>query len=62
MANKEMSPGENNNVRRTSGFIHISEIIDDVIDDMAKKVLAAQRLNKKISKHIEHHKKRYGIY
>jgi predicted RNA-binding protein with RPS1 domain len=57
MANKEMSPGENNNVRRTSGFIHVSEIIDDVIEDIAKRVLAVQRLNKKASTHIEHCKK-----
>ena len=57
MANKEMFPGENNNVRRTSGFIHIREIIDDVMEDIAKRVLAAQRLNKKTSIHIEHHKK-----
>lgn len=52
-----MSPGENNNVRRTSGFIHVSDIIDDVMEDIAKRVLAAQRLNKKTSIHIEHHKK-----
>jgi len=47
---------------RTSGFIHISEIIDDVMEDIAKRVLAAQRLNKKASIHIEHHKKRHSIY
>jgi len=58
MANKEMSLGENNNVRRTFGFIHVSDIIDDVMEDIAKRVLAAKRLNKKISKHIELHKKR----
>ena len=52
-----MSPGENNNVRRTSGFIHVSEIIDDVMEGITKRVLAAQRLNKKTSVHIEHHKK-----
>jgi predicted RNA-binding protein with RPS1 domain len=57
MANKEMSPGENNNVRRTSGFIHIGEIVDDVMEDIAERVLAAQRLNKKTSIHIELHKK-----
>lgn len=57
-----MSPGENNNVRKTSGFIHVSEIINDVMEDIAKRVLAAQRLNKKISIHIEHHKKRHSIY
>jgi predicted RNA-binding protein with RPS1 domain len=57
MANKEMCPGENTNVRRTSGFIHISEIMDDVMENIAKRVLAAQRLNKKTSKHIEHRKK-----
>jgi len=53
MANKEMSPGENNNVRRTSGFIHVSEIIDDVMEDIAKRVLAAQQLNKKTSMRIK---------
>jgi len=53
-----MSPGENNNVRRTSGFIHIGEIVDDVMEDIAERVLAAQRLNKKTSIHIELHKKR----
>ena len=52
-----MSPSENNNVRRTSGFIHISEIVDDVVEGIAKRVLAAQRLNKKTSTHIEHRKK-----
>lgn len=57
MQNKEMSPSENNNVRRTSGFIHISEIVDDVVEGIAKRVLAAQRLNKKTSTHIEHRKK-----
>ena len=57
MANKEMSPSENNNVRRTPGFIHVSEIIDDVMEDIAKRALATQRLNKKTSKHIENHKK-----
>jgi predicted RNA-binding protein with RPS1 domain len=62
MPNKEMSQSENNNVRRTSGFIHVSEIIDDVMEDIAKRVLAAQRLNKKTSIHIEHHKKRHSIY
>ena len=52
-----MSLGENNNVRRTSGFIHVSEIMDDVMEDIAKRVLAAQRLNKKTSIHTELHKK-----
>lgn len=62
MTSKEMSQSENNNVRRTSGFIHVGEIVDDVIEDIAKRVLAAQRLNKKTSRHIEHHKKRHSIY
>jgi len=59
---KREIPKIDNKRRRTSGFIHISEVIDDVMEDIAKRVLAAQRLNKKASIHIEHYKKRHSIY
>ena len=34
---------------RISGFIHISEIIDDVMKDISKKVSTVQKLAKKTS-------------
>lgn len=56
MLNKEIPQIENKR-KRTSGFIHISEIIDDVMKDIERRVEARKRLEK--SRHAEHYKKRH---